>query len=154
MKFICPLIVVDDIAISRKFYEEVLGQKVQYDFGENVTFEGGLTIHLKTHFASLIDLTPHEILQKSHDGELYFEDDNLDNLAEKLKGMHNIEYVHEMREQPWGQRVIRFYDPDGHIIEVGEPMESAVRRFLSQGLTVEETAKRTSMPVEFVRQCS
>ncbi|MPN40411.1 hypothetical protein SDC9_187948 [bioreactor metagenome] len=39
-----------------------------------------------------------------------------------------------------------------HIIEVGEPMESVVKRLLSEGLPVEETSKRTLMPEEFVRQ--
>jgi len=41
-----------------------------------------------------------------------------------------------------------------HIIEVGESMESVARRFLSKGLSIEETAKRISMPEEFVNQCS
>jgi catechol 2,3-dioxygenase-like lactoylglutathione lyase family enzyme len=45
MKYICPLIVVKDIAESRHFYENILGQKVKYDFGENVTFEGDFSIH-------------------------------------------------------------------------------------------------------------
>lgn len=56
-------------------------------------------------------------------------------------------------EYPWGQRVIRFYDPDMHIIEVGEPMENVVKRFIDQGLSVEETSKRTQHPIEFVKNC-
>jgi hypothetical protein len=39
-----------------------------------------------------------------------------------------------------------------HIVEVGEPMESVAKRFLRKGLSIEETAKRTLMPEEFVRQ--
>lgn len=83
--------------------------------------------------------------------ELYFEEDDLDAFLKRLATL-DINYVHELREQPWGQRVVRFYDPDLHIIEVGEPMESVVTRFLKAGLSIEETAGRTSMPVEFVRQ--
>lgn len=83
---------------------------------------------------------------------MYFEEEDLDSFLKKLKEMNSIEYVHELKEQPWGQRVIRFYDPDMHIIEVGEPMESVVKRLLSEGLSVEETSKRTLMPEEFVRQ--
>ncbi|AGF96825.1 Lactoylglutation lyase [Methanosarcina mazei Tuc01] len=83
---------------------------------------------------------------------MYFEEEDLDSFLKKLKEMNSIEYVHELKEQPWGQRVIRFYDPDMHIIEVGEPMESVVKRLLSEGLPVEETSKRTLMPEEFVRQ--
>ena len=47
---------------------------------------------------------------------------------------------------------MRFYDYDGYIIEVAESMESVAKRFLSQGLSVEETARRTMFPVEFVKQ--
>jgi Glyoxalase-like domain len=46
MKFICPLIVVNDMKTSRNFYENVLNQKVQFDFGENISFEGGLVVNL------------------------------------------------------------------------------------------------------------
>ncbi|AGL03124.1 VOC family protein [Desulfoscipio gibsoniae] len=152
MKFICPLIVVDDINISRRFYVNVLNQKVKYDFGENLTFEGDFSIHLKSHYLKLLSLSPNDIIQKSNSSELYFEEDNLNGLLEKLKEYDSVEYIHGIKEQPWGQRVIRFYDPDKHIIEVGESMESVARRFLRQGLSIEETAKRISMPVEFVKE--
>ena len=153
MRFICPLIVVNNIEISKIFYENVLNQKVQYDFGENVSFEGGFAIHLKSHFSDLISMNKNDIIQKSNNYELYFEENDLDSFLQKLKGMDSIEYVHVLKEQHWGQRVIRFYDPDMHIVEVGEPMESVVKRFLSKGLSIEETVKRTLMPEEFVREC-
>jgi catechol 2,3-dioxygenase-like lactoylglutathione lyase family enzyme len=152
MKFICPLIVVNDMEVSRNFYEKVLNQKVEYDFGENVSFEGGFAIHLKSHFSDLLNINENGILQKSNNSELYFEEEDLDSFLQKLKDIDSIEYVHGLKEQPWGQRVIRFYDPDMHIIEVGEPMESVVKRLLNEGLSIEETSKRTSMPEEFVRQ--
>jgi catechol 2,3-dioxygenase-like lactoylglutathione lyase family enzyme len=154
MRFICPLIVVRDIGVSRAFYEEVLGQNVVYDLGENVIFEGGFAIHLRSHFSDLIGVAENDIVQGSNNAELYFEEEDLDAFLERLKGMDSVKLVHGLVEQPWGQRAIRLYDPDMHIIEVGEPMESVVRRFLGRGLSVEETARRTSMPEEFVRQCS
>jgi catechol 2,3-dioxygenase-like lactoylglutathione lyase family enzyme len=151
MKFVCPLIVVNDIEISRAFYETVLGQKVLHDLGENISFEGGFAIHLRSHFSNLIGVDESEILEGPKNAELYFEEDDLDAFLGRLATL-DLNYVHELREQPWGQRVVRFYDPDLHIIEVGEPMESVVMRFLKAGLSIEETAGRTSMPVEFVRQ--
>ncbi|MDD4567439.1 MAG: VOC family protein [Methanoculleus chikugoensis] len=153
MQFVCPLIVVRDIGISRAFYEEVLGQKVGYDLGENVSFEGGFAIHLRSHFADLIGVDEDDIIRGSKNAELYFEEDDLDAFLERLKRMDSVRYVHGVIEQPWGQRAVRLYDPDMHIVEVGEPMESVVKRFLKSGLSVEETARRTSMPEEFVRQC-
>ncbi|MEN6462066.1 MAG: VOC family protein [Syntrophomonas sp.] len=152
MKFICPLIVVNDIETSRNFYEKVLNQKVEYDFGENVAFAGGFAIHLKSHFSDLINVSSDRIIQTSNNFELYFEEDDLDGLLEKISVLGSVEYIHGIKEQPWGQRVIRFYDPDGHIVEVGESMENVARRFLDQGLSIEETAQLTSMPEEFVKR--
>lgn len=154
MKFVCPLIVVRDIAVSRAFYEGVLGQNVGYDLGENVSFEGGFAIHLRSHFADLVGVDEGDILKRSNNAELYFEEDDLDAFLERLRDIDAVEYVHGLIEQPWGQRAIRLYDPDGHIVEVGEPMESVARRFLASGFSVEETVERISMPVEFVRQCA
>lgn len=45
---------------------------------------------------------------------------------------------------------MRFYDPDMHIIEVGENMKSVCRRFIDSGLTAEETAKRMDVPIKYV----
>ena len=154
MRFICPLIVVRDVESSRAFYEEVLGQRVLHDLGENVVFEGGFAIHQRSHFSNLIGVAESDIVPRSNNAELYFEEDDLDAFLERLNGMDSVKYVHGVVEQPWGQRAVRLYDPDMHIIEVGEPMESVVRRFLARGFSVEETARRTSMPEEFVRQCS
>jgi uncharacterized glyoxalase superfamily protein PhnB len=152
MKFICPLLVVNNIEVSKKFYENILDQKVQYDFGENISFESGFAIHLKSHFSNLININAGSIIQKSNNSELYFEEEDLDAFLKKLAALDSIQYVHELKEQSWGQRVIRLYDPDMHIIEVGEPMESVVKRLLNTGLSIEETSKRTMMPEEFVKQ--
>ena len=69
---------------------------------------------------------------------------------EKLSGIAGIEYVHPLMEHNWGQRAIRLFDPDHHIIEVGENMDIVVKRFLNSGLSVEETAKRMDVPVEYI----
>lgn len=119
MKYICPLIVVSDIQRSRNFYENVLNQKVSEDYGENLVFEGGFSIHLEAHYKGLIMQKP--INKGGNNVELFFISDALDELQERLKGL-GVEWIHEIRTEPWGQRVLRFYDPDAYIIEVGEPM--------------------------------
>lgn len=152
MKYKLPLIVVDDISISRKFYEEVLNQKVILDFGANITFAGDFALQSKESWVNFIHKTEHEVLSKTNNFELYFEEEQFDEFAQRLKSFE-IQYVHDVVEYPWGQRVIRFYDPDMHIVEVGESMETVVKRFISQGLSVEETAERTQHPIEFVKSC-
>ena len=76
MKFICPLIVVNNMGASRSFYEKVLNQNVQFDFGENVLFESGFAIHLKSHFSDLINTGENDIIEKSNNFELYFEEED------------------------------------------------------------------------------
>ena len=53
-------------------------------------------------------------------------------------------------EHSWGQRVVRFYDPDKHIIEVGENMKVVCKRFLDSGMTPEQVANRMDVPMKFV----
>ncbi len=71
MKFKCPLIVVSDINKSRYFYEDLLKQKVKFDFGENITFEGDFAIHEVEHFSKLAILKEGKILFNSNNCELY-----------------------------------------------------------------------------------
>lgn len=149
MKYICPLITVKDIDRARDFYENILNQKVKFDFGENVTFWGDFAIHLESHFSHLIDEKP--IKQGGNNFELYFEEDQIEQMVATLKE-HHIQFIHEIREQPWQQKVVRFYDPDQHIIEIGESLEHLAYRLHNKGLTPEHISKRTSMPLDFVNE--
>lgn len=58
-----------------------------------------------------------------------------------------------MVEHSWGQRVVRFYDPDKHIIEVGENIVMVVKGFLNSGLSIEETAIRMDVSVDYIESC-
>jgi len=148
VKFICPLITVTDIKKSRHFYENVLGQKVEADFGENVSF-GGFSIHLRPHFKMLIDNK--EIVVGGNNFELYFEYDNVEQIVEKLK-IEKVEFVHELREQPWKQLVVRFYDPDKNIIEIGETLEYLTIRLYQQGNSFNEISTMTGLDIEFIEK--
>lgn len=149
MKYICSLITVSDINRSRNFYENLLNQKVKYDFGENVTFHGDFAIHLQSHFKELIDNK--EILHGGNNFELYFEYDNVEQIVKELKA-NNISFVHEIREQPWRQKVVRFYDPDKNIIEIGESLEFLAYRLKNDGLTIEQISKTINMPIDFINE--
>ncbi len=152
LKFICPLICVEDITRSRQFYENILKQKIRFDFGENVTYKGDFAIHLKGHFQELLGKSSqYPVVFKTNNCELYFETDEIDILLKRLED-NGVEFIHKIHEQSWGQRVMRFYDPDGHIIEIGEPMKIVVQRFHQQGQSIETICERTSMPKKFVEQ--
>jgi catechol 2,3-dioxygenase-like lactoylglutathione lyase family enzyme len=150
LKFVSPLVVVEEMARARHFYEQLLGQKVKFDFGPNVTFQGDFALHLKSHFQSLLGGGRQlPVTEKANWGELYFETDELEPIYQRLSEA-GIEFIHAICEQPWGQRVMRLYDPDGHIVEIGETMEAVVWRFHGQGFSVDRIMEKSAMPREFV----
>ena len=150
MKLKNPLLVVTDIERSVRFYQTVLGLRVITDFGANKTLTGGLCLQTLDSWTSLIDKDL--VSFGGNDTELYFEEDRFDAFAEKLAGLE-IHYVHPVKEHRWGQRAVRFYDPDGHIIEVGETLKAVCRRFLDGGMTAEQVALRMDVAVTFVNRC-
>lgn len=150
MKFKNPLLAVTDMAASIRFYRQVLGLRMVMDFGANVTLTGGVCLQTLDTWREFLEGRPVSLAGNA--GELYFEESDFDSFAEKLRGL-GVEYVHPVKEHRWGQRVVRFYDPDRHIIEVGERMDAVVRRFLDSGMTEEQVAQRMDVPLKYVRDC-
>ncbi len=149
MKFICTLLVVEDIEKSKAFYLDVLGQKIKYDFGENVTFHGDFAIHKKSHYKGLIGNK--EIRQGEHNVELYFEYNNVDEMEQELTN-RGVEFVHRTREQPWRQKVLRCYDPDRYIIEIGESLAHLSYRLSEEGIGEDDIATIIGIPVRMVKE--
>ena len=150
MKFKNAMLIVKDIDVSCKLYEDVLGLRVICDFDVNKTLTGGLVLQTMDSYKKLSGLE--DISFKSNSFEIYFEEDDFDAFVKKLEKM-DISYVHQLIEHSWGQKVIRFYDPDMHIIEVGENIKTVCLRFLNSGMTKEEVAKRMDVPLKFVESC-
>lgn len=150
LKFKCPLLAVTNMEQSIRFYEEVIGDRVAMDFGENVTFEGGFALQEMKTWKSMIH--SNVVRRKSNAAELYFEEDDFDAFVEYLKEFPEIKYLHGVEEMPWGQRVVRFYDPDFHIIEVGEAMDAVIKKMLKSGMTVEQVSEKSQFPVEYVKR--
>jgi catechol 2,3-dioxygenase-like lactoylglutathione lyase family enzyme len=150
MKFTCTLIAVKNINKAKQFYHDVLGLEVISDFGANVVLTGGIALQTAETWKNFIHKPDEEIIFKNNACELYFEEDDIDAFVERLNSMDNIEYVHSLFEHPWGQRVVRFYDLDKHIIEVGENISMVIQRFIDAGLSIEETAARMDVPVDYV----
>lgn len=150
MKYTSTLIAVSDMEKSKQFYQNVLGMRVVADFGANVTLDDGLVLQTLDTWTSFIRTD--KVVLPNNAGELYFEEEDMDAFCERLK-QFDICYVHPLFEHRWGQRVVRFYDPNGHIIEVGEKLDAVILRFVEQGLSAEETAVRMDIPVDFVTAC-
>ena len=146
MKYICTVISVSDIEAAKKFYKDLFGLKTYQDYGKNIAFTCGLA--LQQDFDWLVNLPKEKVLKKSNNVEIAFEESDFDEFLIRLKQYENIEYLDEVMEHTWGQRVIRFYDLDGHIIEVGESMKIVIQRFLSTGMTMEEISSKMDASIE------
>lgn len=140
MKYEGVCIAVKDIQRAKAFYQLLFGLEIEQDYGINVSF-GGLS--LQQEFDWLTGVPKESILTKAHNMELYFEEDDFDGFIARLEQRQDISYLGDgVREATWGQRSIRFYDLDEHIIEVGENMRMVVQRFLDTGMTHAEAARR------------
>jgi len=150
MKMKNPMLIVADIDKSAEFYKKVLGLNVIMDFGANKTLTGGLVLQTLDTWQKFIDSD--DISFGSNSFEIYFETDDFDAFAEKLKTC-DVQYLHPVKEHSWGQRVVRIYDPDRHIIEIGENIKTVCKRFLNSGMTPEQVAQRMDVPIKFVNSC-
>ena len=114
------LIVVKDIERAKKFYHDLFGLDTILGNDGNMILTEGLVLQEEKYWKEFLGK---EILPENNSCELYFEEPNIEAFAEKLeKSYPDIKYVNRLMTHSWGQKVIRFYDLDGNLIEVGTPM--------------------------------
>ena len=120
MKLKNVLIVVKNIEKSKKYYHDLFGLSVVLDNDGNMILTEGLVLQEEKYWTKFIEK---DIIPKNIHCELYFEERNIEDFAEKLERLYpDTEYVNRLMTHSWGQQVIRFYDPDGNLIEVGTPV--------------------------------
>lgn len=114
------LIVVKDMEKSKKFYHDLFGLDVILDNDGNVILTEGLVLQDEKIWKRFIEK---EVVPKSNSCELYFEEREIEAFMQKLEKLYPLtQYVNKLTVHNCGQKVIRFYDPDGNLIEVGTPM--------------------------------
>ncbi|MGE4506152.1 MAG: VOC family protein [Desulfovibrionaceae bacterium] len=148
-----PTVLVRDINASRRFYETVLGQELLADHGPHLAFRAGFFLWQADGALPL--MRPGAEAQAGPLGrdnfEMYFECAELDEAWAACEAA-GAPAAHPIVEQPWGQRGFRVLDPDGHVVEVAEPLSALVRRLMAQGLDAAAVAERTSIPLGMVRE--
>lgn len=151
MKYKGVLLVSEDLERTKRFYFEVFGARVICDYGANITLTGGISFQEKQSWLSFIEKEETELAFRGNDAELYFEEDDLDALIQKLQAM-NIIWIHALKTHDRGQRGIRIYDLDGHTLEISETLPSVVTRFLQQGYSLEEVSQKTMISVGKIKR--
>ena len=114
------LIVVEDIERSRQFYHDLFGLEMILDNDGNMILTDGLVLQEEKYWKEFLEK---EIIPENNSCELYFEEVDIEGFIEKLESHYpEVKYVNRLMTHSWGQKVIRFYDPDGNLIEVGTPV--------------------------------
>lgn len=155
LKNCTPVLFVKDASKSRDFYAGLLGLTIVADFGGlNIIFKEGLAVWQIMDGNMITEKLGRSNIENSQNTsrfEIVLETDNIDVVNKKLKE-NNVKLLHEINTEVWGQRTIRFYDPDGHLIEVGEAIPVFLKKiYEEEGKNVEATAKRTYMPEDAIR---
>lgn len=120
MKLKNVLIVVKDIEKSRKFYHDLFGLALIVDNDGNMVLTEGLALQDEKIWK---DFLGRDIIPENNASELYFEERNIEAFVQKLERLYpDVKYVNRLMTHSWGQKVVRFYDPDGNLIEVGTLM--------------------------------
>lgn len=115
------LIVVENIEKSKKFYQDLFELEIIADNDGNIILTEGLVLQEKSYWNIFLNKN---VISESNSSELYFEEENIEEFVVKLENLYpKIKYVNKLMTHSWGQKVIRFYDLDGNLIEVGTPMK-------------------------------
>lgn len=114
------LIVVKDIEKSKQFYHDLFGLNVLLDNEGKVIMTEGLVLQDEQVWRKFLG---RDVVPENNSCELYFEEKNIEAFVEKLEYLYpSVQYMNRLTTHSWGQKVLRFYDPDGNLIEVGTPV--------------------------------
>lgn len=120
MKLKNILIVVKDIEKSKQFYRDLFGLTPILDNDGNMILTEGLVLQEETLWKRFLGK---DVIPENNSCELYFEERDIEGFVRKLEALYpSIQYVNRLMTHSWGQKVVRFYDPDGNLIEVGTPV--------------------------------
>jgi len=116
------LIVVKDIEKSKRFYHDLFGLDTVLDNDGNMILTEGLVLQDEKVWKQFLKK---DVIPENNSFELYFEENDIEAFVQKLEKLYpSVKYVNRLMIHSWGQRVVRFYDPDGNLIEVGTVMKN------------------------------
>lgn len=120
MKFKGTLLVVENCNRALEFYKNVFGLKLIHDNDGNMELSGAIFLQESSYWKKFIGKN---IIKCSNSSELYFEEPDIEAFVARLEKLYpDTVFVNRLMTHSWGQKVVRFYDLDGNLIEVGTPL--------------------------------
>ena len=118
---------VEDLASTRRFYEQVFGLKAIFEDGVSAAFRlGSLIVNLlqATQAPELVSPRPIGPAGAGPRFLLTIQVENVDATCEELKH-HGVTLLNGPIDRPWGRRTAAFCDPAGIAWEVAQPLDGA-----------------------------
>jgi len=150
ISFHSTVLFVQDIKGSKKFYCDILKQEITDDFGAVITLKNGLSLW-QVPKGHKLDKEFYNSKKGNRSMEICFESEHFDEISNLIQSK-DIPQLHEVIEEPWGQRTIRFFDPDKNLVEIGETLPVFIKRLKNQGLLVDEIHQKTGVPVDKIKK--
>ncbi len=117
-----PIISTPDMNRALRFYRDVLGGKVTYQFPDEGE-PGYVAIDIgESHLGLGFDPSASDTPDQSSRFALWVYAEDCDAAVDQLRAGGAL-IVEEPTDQPWGERVARVRDPDGNLIIVGAPAQ-------------------------------
>ena len=111
---------VEDLAVTRRFYEEIFGLPVVFEDPQSTVFKFGDTLINLLDSAAAVELvTPARVGNPQAGPRMVFtiEVDDVDAMCEQLTS-HGVQLLNGPMDRPWGPRTASFQDPAGYIWEI------------------------------------
>lgn len=115
------MLVSKDLSKTKAFYKNLFGLRVTLDYGAYITLTGGILFQILVRWKDVL-----------HQPE------------ETIKA-YDVMYVHPLQSHKWGQRGIRVYEPDNHIIEISE-------RLALEGMSIEDISKKSMITIKMIER--
>jgi catechol 2,3-dioxygenase-like lactoylglutathione lyase family enzyme len=150
VNFHSSVVFCNDLQKQREFYEKFLGQNVKQDLGGCVVFQNGFTLwQLDEKYPISRELGYTYEAIGNRNLELCFETEAIEDAVEKVL-LSDMRILHNLEEEEWGQYTIRFYDPEGNLLEIGESMRAMVKRMQQSGMDTKAIAQKTGLKINMV----
>lgn len=152
IRFHSSVVFCSDIQKQREFYEKFLSMKVMQDMGACILFEGNFSLwQINNEYPISKELGYSYEPIGNRNLELCFETEAFEDSVEKVL-MSDLRILHNVEEEEWGQYTIRFYDPEGNLLEIGESLKCMSKRMHASGMSVEEITKKSGLNKKVVRE--